>query len=95
MPNRLVLLDTVTVGERFEIAVFAINGPISVAPANFLLFRAAKVEFYRRDSWLREQMSQTSVYAITVPRRAGPPNRRLEMQPRNLRGAAHHWGLSR
>ena len=47
MPNRVVLRDTVTVGETFEIAVFAINGPISAAPANFLWFREAKVEFYR------------------------------------------------
>jgi gluconolactonase len=47
MPNRIVLRDTVTPGERFEIAVFAINGPISAAPANFLWFREAKVEFYR------------------------------------------------
>jgi hypothetical protein len=47
MPNRLVLRDTVAVGERFEIAMSAINGPISAAPANFLWFREAKVEFYR------------------------------------------------
>jgi len=47
MPNRLVLRDTVTPGDKFEIAVFAINGPISAAPANFLWFREAKVEFYR------------------------------------------------
>lgn len=46
MPNRLVLRDSVVPGERFEIAVFAINGPISAAPANFLWFREAKVEFY-------------------------------------------------
>ena len=47
MPNRLVLANTVEVGERFEVAVFAINGPISAAPANFLWFREAKVEFFR------------------------------------------------
>ena len=47
IPNRLVLRDSVEVGERFEIAVFAINGPISAAPANFLWFREAKVEFFR------------------------------------------------
>jgi hypothetical protein len=47
MPNRLVLRDTVEVGEQFEVAVFAINGPISAAPANFLWFREAKIEFYR------------------------------------------------
>jgi hypothetical protein len=48
MPNRLVLGDNIVhPGERYEIAVFAINGPISAAPANFLWFREAKVEFYR------------------------------------------------
>ena len=47
MPNRLVLRDTVAPGDKFEIAVFAINGPISAAPANFLWFREAKIEFYR------------------------------------------------
>src|SRR3984957_2628072 len=47
MPNRLVLRDTVAPGDTFEIAIFAINGPISAAPANFLWFREAKVEFYR------------------------------------------------
>jgi hypothetical protein len=47
MPNRLVLSDAVAPGTKFEIAVFAINGPISAAPANFLWFREAKVEFFR------------------------------------------------
>jgi gluconolactonase len=47
MPNRLVLRDAVTPGDTFEIAIFAINGPISAAPANFLWFREAKVEFFR------------------------------------------------
>ena len=47
MPNRVVLRDTIAAGDTFEIAVFAINGPISAAPANFLWFREAKVEFWR------------------------------------------------
>jgi hypothetical protein len=47
MPNRLVLKDTVAPGDKFEVAVFAINGPISAAPANFLWFREAKIEFWR------------------------------------------------
>ena len=47
MPHRLVLANPVTPGDKFEIAVFAINGPISAAPANFLWFREAKIEFYR------------------------------------------------
>ena len=36
MPNRVVLADgAVSPGDRFEIAVFAINGPISAAPVEF------------------------------------------------------------
>jgi gluconolactonase len=46
MPNRLVLADAAVPGETFEIAVFAINGPISAAPANFLWFREARIEFF-------------------------------------------------
>jgi gluconolactonase len=47
MPNRVVLAETVKPGDKFQIAVFGINGPISVAPSNFIFFRDAKVEFYR------------------------------------------------
>jgi gluconolactonase len=47
MPHRLVLGNPVAAGQRFEVAVFAINGPISAAPANFLWFREAKIEFFR------------------------------------------------
>jgi hypothetical protein len=47
MPHRLVLANPVAAGDRFEVAVFAINGPISAAPANFLWFREAKIEFFR------------------------------------------------
>jgi gluconolactonase len=47
MPNRVVLGTAVNAGDKFQLAVFGINGPISVAPANFLWFREAKVEFYK------------------------------------------------
>ena len=47
MPNHVVLADAVKPGERFQIAIFGINGPISVAPMNFVWFREAKIEFFR------------------------------------------------
>ena len=47
MPNRVVLADAVRPGDTFQIAVFGINGPISIAPPNTVWFREAKVEFYR------------------------------------------------
>jgi hypothetical protein len=46
MPNRVVLAETVKAGDKFEIALFGINGP-SVAPANFIFFRQASIEFYK------------------------------------------------
>jgi hypothetical protein len=47
MPNRVVLAEAVKAGDRFQVAIFGINGPISVAPLNTVWFREAKVEFYR------------------------------------------------
>jgi hypothetical protein len=47
IPNHVVLGDPVKPGDNFQIAVFAINGPISVVPMNFVWFREAKVEFFR------------------------------------------------
>jgi gluconolactonase len=47
MPNRVVIADTVKAGDKIEIAIFGINGPISVAPTNFVFFRQASVEFYK------------------------------------------------
>jgi len=47
IPNRVVLSDSVKPDDKFQIAIFAINGPISVAPANFVFFRQATVEFYK------------------------------------------------
>jgi gluconolactonase len=47
IPNRVVIADTVKAGDKIEIAIFGINGPISVAPPNFVFFRQASVEFYK------------------------------------------------
>jgi gluconolactonase len=47
MPNRVVLSTSVKPNDKFQIAVFGINGPISVAPANTVWFREARVEFYK------------------------------------------------
>jgi gluconolactonase len=47
IPNRVVIADTVKAGDKVEIAIFGINGPISVAPTNFVFFRQASVEFYK------------------------------------------------
>ena len=47
MPNRVMLSQSAKPGDSFQIAVFGINGPISVAPSNMVWFREARLEFYR------------------------------------------------
>jgi gluconolactonase len=47
MPNRVMLSEAVKPGDKFQIAVMGINGPISLAPPNPVFFREAKIEFYR------------------------------------------------
>jgi hypothetical protein len=47
MPNRVLLSESVKPGDKFQIAILGINGPISLAPANPVFFREAKIEFIR------------------------------------------------
>jgi gluconolactonase len=47
IPNRVVISDSVKAGDKIQIAIFGINGPISVAPSNFVFFRQASIEFYK------------------------------------------------
>jgi gluconolactonase len=45
-PNRVVLTRNARPGERFQIAVFGINGPISASPHNYIWMRTATLDFY-------------------------------------------------
>jgi gluconolactonase len=45
-PNRVVLTRDAQPGDRFLIAVFGINGPISAAPPNYIWMRTATLDLY-------------------------------------------------
>lgn len=45
--NRLVIGRNVRPGQRIQLAVFGINGPLSNPPTNFIWVRYAKLEFYK------------------------------------------------
>ena len=47
IPNRVIIADAVKAGDKVEIAIFGINGPISVVPPNFVFFRQASIELYK------------------------------------------------
>ena len=46
-PNRLVIGRDVRPGQRIQLAVFGINGPLSNPPTNFIWVRYARLEFHR------------------------------------------------
>jgi gluconolactonase len=45
-PNRVVLTRDARPGQRFAIAVFGINGPISASPRNYIWMRTATLDLY-------------------------------------------------
>jgi gluconolactonase len=45
-PNRVVLTRDARPGDRFVLAVFGINGPISASPRNYIWVRNASLDFY-------------------------------------------------
>jgi gluconolactonase len=81
-PNRVVLTRHARPGQRFTIAVFGINGPISAAPANYIWMRTATLDFY---SPSRARLGEPAPVEI-IPGEAGrgalgrivPPDARLE-----------------
>ena len=49
-PNRVVLERDVRPGQRYQIAIFGVNGPLSDPPANYIWIRSASLQFYRPES---------------------------------------------
>jgi gluconolactonase len=45
-PNRVVLTGDARPGQRFDLAVFGVNGPISASPRNYIWVRSATLDFY-------------------------------------------------
>ena len=46
-PNRVVLTRNARPGQRIQLAVFGINGPISTSPENFIWIKSATLDFYK------------------------------------------------
>ncbi|MCI0718919.1 MAG: SMP-30/gluconolactonase/LRE family protein [Acidobacteria bacterium] len=46
-PNRLVIGRNVKPGQKIQLAVFGINGPLSNPPTNYIWMRFAKLDFYK------------------------------------------------
>jgi gluconolactonase len=48
-PNRLVIGRDVKPGQKIQLAIFGMNGPISAAPTNYIWMRLARLDFYGAD----------------------------------------------
>lgn len=46
-PNRLIVGRNVKAGQKIQLAVFGINGPISNPPTNYIWVREARLDFYK------------------------------------------------
>ena len=46
-PNRVVLGRGIKPGQRIQLAIFGINGPISASPDNFIWIKSATLDFYK------------------------------------------------
>jgi gluconolactonase len=46
-PNRVILTRNAEPGQRIQLAIFGINGPISYSPQNFIWIKSATLDFYK------------------------------------------------
>ena len=46
-PNRLIINRSVQPGQKIQLAIFGVNGPLSNPPTNYIYMREAKLEFYK------------------------------------------------
>src|SRR5215471_1673256 len=46
-PNRLIIARNAAPGEKIQLAVFGINGPISASPNNYIWIKSAVLDFYK------------------------------------------------
>ncbi len=60
-PNRVVLTRHARPGQRIQLAVFGINGPLSNPPGNFIWVRSATLEFYKTHSVGAPQFVRTEI----------------------------------
>lgn len=46
-PNRVILSRNAQPGQKIQLAVFGINGPVSYSPQNFIWIKSATLDFYK------------------------------------------------
>jgi gluconolactonase len=70
-PNRLVVGRDVKPGQKIQLAVFGINGPISNPPTNFIWVREARLEFFKGEASGPIAITPSEVNVEVIRRDAG------------------------
>ena len=60
-PNKVILTHNAEPGQKFEIAVFGFNGPISRSPDNFIWVKSATLDFYKSGRGTGVQQVETKI----------------------------------
>lgn len=60
-PNRVTLTRDAHPGDKFQIAVFGFNGPVSRSPENFIWVRSATLDFYQHGHGAGVQEVDTTI----------------------------------
>lgn len=60
-PNKIILTHKAEPGQKFQIAVFGFNGPISRSPENFIWVKSATLDFYKSGSGAGIQEVETKI----------------------------------
>lgn len=63
-PNRVVLTRNARPGQKIQLAVFGINGPLSNPPGNFIWVRSATLDFYQTAQIGRTQFVNTEIVRV-------------------------------
>ena len=63
-PNRVVLTRNARPGQKIQLAVFGINGPLSNPPGNFIWVRSVTLDFYKTNQIGPTQVVKTEIIRV-------------------------------
>jgi gluconolactonase len=63
-PNRVLLTRNARPGQKIQLAVFGINGPLSNPPGNFIWVRSATLDFYKTNQIGPTQFVRTEIVRV-------------------------------
>ena len=83
-PNRVVLTTNARPGQRIQLAILGVNGPLSDPPSNFIWVRSATLDFFKPGATSGRQRRHGSRASIPPSTRSCRATRRSRSSPRGF-----------